>query len=295
MSEIIITVFTPSFNRAYMLHKLYGSLCEQSYKDFEWVIVDDGSKDNTEALVAKFIAQHKINITYHKQQNQGKHIAINKGVEMAQGELFFIVDSDDILPRDSLEIIIQKYQSIKDDETIAGLAGRKGYISGGYIGTNKIYEDIIMTSIDFRFKKKIAGDMAEVYKTKVIRQYPFPQFEGERFCPEALVWKRIDQQYKMLWFSNIVYKGEYIPDGLTANIFKVRKNSPKASCLYYAEEAQYDTPAYQKIKSVANYWRFSIYDNISFWEKLQKVPLSKSIIALPLTAALIIKDKNREK
>lgn len=291
----MITVFTPTYNRAYMIDKLYDSLCLQTCKDFEWIVVDDGSVDNTEELIQNFIQENKIHIVYYKQKNQGKHIAINKGVEMAHGELFFIVDSDDILPRDSLEIIIQKYQSIKDDETIAGLAGRKGYISGGYIGTNKIYEDIIMTSIDFRFKKKIAGDMAEVYKTKVIRQYPFPQFEGERFCSEALVWKRIDQQYKMLWFSDIVYKAEYIPDGLTANSFKVRKNSPKASCLYYAEEAQYDTPAYQKIKSVANYWRFSIYDDISFWEKLQKVPLSKSIIALPVTAALIIKDKNREK
>lgn len=291
----MITVFTPTYNRAYMIDKLYDSLCRQTCKDFEWIVVDDGSVDNTEELIQNFIQENKIHIVYYKQKNQGKHIAINKGVEMAHGELFFIVDSDDILPRDSLEIIIQKYQSIKDDETIAGLAGRKGYISGGYIGTNKIYEDIIMTSIDFRFKKKIAGDMAEVYKTKVIRQYPFPQFEGERFCSEALVWKRIDQQYKMLWFSDIVYKAEYIPDGLTANSFKVRKNSPKASCLYYAEEAQYDTPAYQKIKSVANYWRFSIYDDISFWEKLQKVPLSKSIIALPVTAALIIKDKYREK
>lgn len=291
----MITVFTPTFNRAYTLDKLYQSLCEQSFKDFEWVIVDDGSKDNTEELVAEFIAQNKINIIYHKQQNQGKHIAINKGVELAQGELFFIVDSDDILPKDSLEIIMEKYQFIKDDETIAGLAGRRGYISGGYIGTNKTYDDVIMTSIDFRFKKKISGDMAEVYKTEVIRQFPFPQFEGERFCPEALVWKRIDQQYKMLWFSDIIYKGEYILDGLTANIFKVRKNSPKASCLYYAEEAQYDTPAYQKIKSVANYWRFSIYDDIPFWEKLQKVPLSKSIIALPVTAALIIKDRSRDK
>ena len=291
----MITVFTPTYNRAYMIDKLYDSLCRQTCKDFEWIVVDDGSVDNTEELIQNFIQENKIHIVYYKQKNQGKHIAINKGVELAQGELFFIVDSDDILPKDSLEIIIQKYQSIKDDENIAGLAGRRGYISGGYIGTNKSYDDVIMTSIDFRFKKKIAGDMAEVYKTKVIRQYPFPQFEGEIFCPEALVWKRIDQQYKMLWFSDIIYKGEYIPDGLTANSFKVRKNSPKASCLYYAEEAQYDTPAYQKIKSVANYWRFSIYDDISFWEKLQKVPLSKSIIALPVTAALIIKDKNREK
>ena len=295
MSEIIITVFTPTYNRAYMIEKLYDSLCLQTCKDFEWIVVDDGSVDNTEELIQNFIQENKIHIVYYKQKNQGKHIAINKGVELAKGELFFIVDSDDILPKDSLEIVIEKYQSIKDDETIAGLAGRRGYISGGYIGTNKSYDDVIMTSIDFRFKKKIVGDMAEVYKTKVIRQYPFPQFEGERFCPEALVWKRIDQQYKMLWFSDIIYKGEYIPDGLTANIFKVRKNSPKASCLYYAEEAQYDTPAYQKIKSVANYWRFSIYDDISFWEKLQKVPLSKSIIALPVTAALIIKDKKREK
>lgn len=240
----MITVFTPSFNRAYTLHKLYESLCEQTYKDFEWVIVDDGSKDNTEELVAEFITEQQINITYHKQQNQGKHIAINKGVELAKGELFFIVDSNDILPKDSLEIVIEKYQSIKDDETIAGLAGRRGYISGGYIGTNKTYDDVIMTSIDFRFKKKIKGDMAEVYKTNIIRQYPFPYFEGERFCPEALVWKRIDQKYKILWFSTIIYQGEYIADGLTANIFKVRKNSPKATCLYYSEEAKYKTPFY---------------------------------------------------
>ena len=293
--KLLISIFTPTYNRAYILEKLYKSLCNQSCKNFEWIVVDDGSVDNTEELIQNFIQENKIHIVYYKQKNQGKHIAINKGVELAKGELFFIVDSDDILPKDSLEIVIEKYQSIKDDETIAGLAGRRGYISGGYIGTNKTYDDMIMTSIDFRFKKKILGDMAEVYKTKVIRQYPFPQFEGEKFCPEALVWKRIDQQYKILWFSNIIYKGEYITDGLTANSFKVRKNSPKASCLYYAEEAQYDTPAYQKIKSVANYWRFSIYDDISFWEKLQKVPLSKSIIALPVTAALIIKDKNREK
>ncbi len=287
----LISIFTPTYNRAYILEKLYKSLCNQSFKGFEWIVVDDGSTDDTEQLINSFIAENRINIIFYKQKNQGKHIAINKGVELAQGELFFIVDSDDILPRESLEIIIQKYQSIKDDENIAGLAGRRGYISGGYIGTNKSYDDVIMTSIDFRFKKKIAGDMAEVYKTKVIRQYPFPQFEGEIFCPEALVWKRIDQQYKMLWFSDIIYKGEYIPDGLTANSFKVRKNSPKATCLYYSEEAKYKTPFYQKIKSVANYWRFAIYDDTSFLNKLKKISLTKSIVALPLTIVLVLRDK----
>ena len=102
MSEIIITVFTPTYNRAYMIDKLYDSLCLQTCKDFEWIVVDDGSVDNTEELIQNFIQENKIHIVYYKQKNQGKHIAINKGVELAKGELFFIVDSDDILPKDSL-------------------------------------------------------------------------------------------------------------------------------------------------------------------------------------------------
>lgn len=286
----MITIFTPTYNRAHLLHNLYNSLCIQTEKNFEWLIIDDGSSDNTQEVVQNFIDENRITIRYQKQENQGKHIAINNGVALARCELFFIVDSDDVLPNDSLEKIIEKYQLIKNNKDIVGIAGRRGYITGGYIGTNKKYSDIITTSLNFRFNHRIEGDMAEVFRTEILRKFPFPFLEGEKFCPEALIWQKIDQFYKMLWFSDIIYRGEYIEGGLSANIFKVRKNSPKASCLYYSELSKYNISYFQKIKAVANYWRFSIYDDIPFREKLKKVSIVKTIISLPLITLLLSKD-----
>lgn len=291
MNSPIITIFTPTYNRANLLPLLYESLKKQTNHNFEWVIVDDGSKDNTEEVVQEFISEGVLKINYLKKQNEGKHIAINKGVEMAKGELFFIVDSDDVLPEKSLEIILQKYEKIRNKKNIAGIAGRRGYLTGGYIGSNIVYDDLELTGLDLRFKKKVQGDMAEVYRLDILKKYPFPKFEGEKFCPEALVWQQIDQNYKMLWFSDIIYKGEYISGGLTANNLIVRQKSPKASCLYYSNLAKYEIPFFQKIKAVANYWRFAIYDNVPFISKVKKVSKLLSIMALPISLSLIIRDK----
>lgn len=291
MNSPIITIFTPTYNRANLLPLLYESLKKQTNHNFEWVIVDDGSKDNTEEVVQEFISEGVLKINYLKKQNEGKHIAINKGVEMAKGELFFIVDNDDVLPEKSLEIILQKYEKIRNKKNIAGIAGRKGYITGGYIGSNVVWtEDLICSSLDLRMRRNVKGDMAEVFKTEVLKEYLFPKFEGEKFCPEALVWNRISKKYSLLWFSDIVYKAEYIETGLTANIVKVRKYSPKASCLYYSELSKYEIPFVQKIKAVANYWRFAIYDNVPFISKVKKVSKLLSIMALPISLSLIIRD-----
>ena len=103
---MMITVFTPTYNRGNLLKRLYDSLCNQSFKDFEWLIVDDGSKDDTETVIANFIAQQKLVINYLKQENGGKHRAINKGVKEAKGEYFFIADSDDRLPKEALMLVV---------------------------------------------------------------------------------------------------------------------------------------------------------------------------------------------
>ncbi len=286
----MITVFTPTYNRAHTLFRLYQSLVEQTFKDFEWLIVDDGSSDDTEQIVNQWIEQKKIDIHYYKQENGGKHIAINQGVVLAQGELFFIVDSDDQLPAKSLEMVLQKYQKIKNNTAVAGIGGRKGKIGGGLVGTQKYYEDVIKTSLELRLKDNIQGDMAEIYKTEILKQYTFPKFEGEKFCPEALVWQEIDQKYTMLWFSEVIYECEYLEGGLTGAIVKIRKNSPKATSLYYANLSKYDIPFIQKLKAVANYWRFAIYDKVSFRQKLEKVSFGVSILVLPLSLLLILKD-----
>lgn len=288
----LITIFTPTYNRANLLPSLYDSLKKQTNCDFEWLIVDDGSTDNTDEIINGFILEGVLSINYVKKENEGKHIAINKGLEYARGELFFIVDSDDVLPEKSLEIILQKYEKIKNKKNIAGIAGRKGYITGGYIGSNVVWtEDLICSSLDLRMRRNVKGDMAEVFKTEVLKEYLFPKFEGEKFCPEALVWNRISKKYSLLWFSDIVYKAEYIETGLTANIVKIRKYSPKASCLYYSELSKYEIPFVQKVKAVANYWRFSVYNNIPFTCKIKEVSKLLSIIALPIFVGLMIRDK----
>ena len=124
--KYLATVFTPTYNRARLLKRLYESLKEQSDKDFEWIIVDDGSKDNTEEVVQGFIKEKSIPIKYLKKENEGKHIAINVGCDMAEGELFFIVDSDDYIPKEAIEEVKRDWKKYRNNTGIAGLVYQIG-------------------------------------------------------------------------------------------------------------------------------------------------------------------------
>lgn len=275
---IKVTIFTPAYNRAHLLSALYESLLSQTNKSFEWLIIDDGSADNTSEVVASMISENKISIKYNWQSNAGKHIALNKGVELSSGELFYIVDSDDILPDNAIEIVLHKYKTVENKPDCSGICGRKYYPDGKPIGSDKSYDDMYISFMDFRYKYKMEGDMAEVFKTEVLKKFPFPQFESEKFCPEALVWNRIANEYKMLFFNQNIYIAEYLPDGLSAKIVKVRTQSPNASMLYYSELAKYKIPSSLKFKSAINYWRFSYYSSKSFKERFAEVGFLKSII-----------------
>ncbi|NJM78917.1 MAG: glycosyltransferase family 2 protein [Flavobacterium sp.] len=290
---MLLTIFTPSYNRAYRLNNLYQSLLQQNFHDFEWLIVDDGSIDETEKLVSNFQKENKIEINYYKQDNKGKHIAINKGVSLAKGDLFFIVDSDDRLPDNTLEVIHRKYETIKSNINLVGVAGRKAYFNKKIVGSEKPFNDLITDGLSIRFKNKIQGDLAEVFKTKILKQFPFPEIPNEKFCPEALVWNRIAQKYKLLYFNESIYECEYLEDGLTAKITKIRMRSPIASMLTYSELASYAIPFLGKAKATANYWRFSFHSKLSFLNKLKKVSLLISIIAFPLGCLMYLKDKTK--
>lgn len=253
----MITVFTSTYNRAYTLRRLWGSLCIQTDDDFEWVIVDDGSSDETELLINEFIAESKVKIRYLKQKNGGKHRAINRGVEVALGELFFIVDSDDYLAPDAIEIIRNEYTEIKDNPKFGGLSGLKAYTNGEKVGGEETWQTIDCNSIELRYKYKVKGDMAEIMRTEVFKEFPFPEIEGEKFCPEALVWNRIASKYIIRHFYKKIYYCEYLPDGLTSKIIKIRMQSPVASNMYYSELYSAPIPILQKIKAAINYWRFT--------------------------------------
>ena len=253
---MILTVFTPTYNRAYRLAALYESLQKQTCKDFEWLIIDDGSTDNTEELVKPWLQEQTFTIRYVKQSNGGKHRAINHGVRDAKGEIFFIVDSDDTLSENAVETILQCYVDIKDRKEFAGLSGLRAYHDGNAVGDIPDFGVIDCSNFDIDYKYRFEGDMAEVYKTSILKEYPFPEIEGEKFCPEIIVWNRISTKYILRYTSKKIYYGEYLEDGLTAKITKIRVQSPVASCMTYCEMLQAPIPLWAKIRASINYWRF---------------------------------------
>ncbi|MBD5418819.1 MAG: glycosyltransferase family 2 protein [Bacteroides sp.] len=251
-----LTIFTPTYNRAYLLQNLYKSLSTQTNMDFEWIIVDDGSTDNTKDLVDKWIKKKTVKIKFFQQENGGKHRAINKGVKEAKGDLFFIVDSDDTLTSDAVEWITRESNEIIHNPDFAGISGIRITPDGKKIGGGSDFGTIDCNSIEIRLKYHISGDMSEVYKTSVLKEFPFPEIKGEKFCPEALVWFRIARKYKMRFIHRGIYVGEYLPDGLTAKITRIRRESPIASSTFYAEHFHDSISLKWKFKAAINFWRF---------------------------------------
>lgn len=276
---MLITVFTPTYNRAHLLFRVYESLCRQTYKDFEWLIVDDGSTDGTENL--PFLNDtSKVNIRYIKQTNGGKHRAINRGVKEARGELFFILDSDDMISADSLETVKSEYETIHGDLSFCGICGYMAHSDGNIIGRGCGLERFVATSIEMRYKYHVCGDMMEVFRTDVLREFRFPEIDIEKFCPEQLVWFRIAQKYKLSVFSKVIYIRDYLDGGLTDRIVKIRMNSPIASMMTYQEMTTYvGVPLKEKIKAAINYYRFRFCWNGTNDEMIPKINFKYSVLA----------------
>ena len=257
-----ISILTPTYNRGKLLLPLYESLKNLTFEDFEWLIVDDGSEDDTEQYALSWIAHNIQNaefpIRYIKKSNGGKHTAINRGVREANGELILILDSDDTLPADSLATIAHYYEQCKGYKDCAGVCGLMAHHDGQLIGTGFPKDPMYESALQFRYAKKgnVTGDLLEVYKTSVMREFPFPEIENEKFCPESLVWNRIANKYKLFCFNKVVYYRDYLEGGLTSKIVRIRMNSPIASTMTYAEMLDYNISLKWKIRSAINYWRF---------------------------------------
>lgn len=252
---MLVTVFTPTYNRAYVISKLYESLLSQTNMSFEWVVVDDGSVDDTKELFDFFLRENKIAINYIKTENGGKQRAINKGVSVAKGELFFIVDSDDYLIDEAISYLCNEWTLIKDESNVAGSCFRRvNYNTGKIIGGECSIEVGKYNSIEMTYELGIAGDKAEVFKTSVMKLFPFPEFDNENFVPEALVWNRISKEYKLRFVNVGIYMCDYLEDGLSYNFYKNLQKNPNGFAEYYKEVLFYKKiPLVVKIKSFIRY------------------------------------------
>lgn len=263
----MITVFTPTYNRAHTIERLYESLKKQTSNNFEWLVVDDGSKDNTSEILEKIKKeQTNFKIRYIKQKNGGKHRAINHALDLAEGEIFFILDSDDYLTDDAIQKVEEWLKTISPEEKykFAGVAGNKGESKEKIVGKTFKGNFIDATSLE-RKKYNIQGDKAEIFFTEVLKKFKFPEFENENFITENVVWYKIaSENLKLRWFNEVIYICEYLEDGLTVAGRSLGQKNPKGY-LYYVNELQnYRGASFlQKFKAKALYYRDlkDIYSN----------------------------------
>lgn len=234
-----ITVFTPTYNRAYILENLYRSLQRQSFRDFEWLVVDDGSGDDTDRLVAGWMAEENpFPIRYVRQENGGKCRAINHGLKLAQGELFFTVDSDDYLTDDALEKVDRWERELPKDGKFCGFAGNLGTAPDTTPNTPLPGEYYDGNAFD-RYGI-VDGERAMVFYTAVHRQYLYPEFPGEKFMTEGVAWNRMAQDgYKLRFFNDIIWIYEFKADGLTKAGYDLFLNNPQGTGLFFREKADF--------------------------------------------------------
>lgn len=248
----MITILTPTYNRAHTLTRLFESLLEQTNQKFEWVVVDDGSTDSTHDLIEKFIHSSCLNIKYIYQDNQGKPSAVNKGVENSLGDYIFIVDSDDFLTKDCVEILQEKILlHIKNNNIFSGLCFRKGRVDGSILGEELIntFEDDYSYYHSTELKNMLNVDLAYCFNRKYMEENKFPYFVGEKFVPELYIWNKITDSAKVYaYLHKVLYLCEYLPDGLTANFNQQLKNNPKGFFLYYNDQFFREQIVFNKIK-----------------------------------------------
>lgn len=223
-----ITVFTPTYNRAYCLNLVYESLCRQTSKDFLWLIIDDGSTDNTKDLVETWNKENKIEIQYHQKENGGMHTGHNVAYSLIHTELNVCIDSDDYMSDTAIEDIIVFWDANKSDK-FAGILGLDSFKDGKIVSSAKFPEKVKSGKYSLlKSKYNIVGDIKFVYATNVIKKYPeYPVFEGERFVPLGYKYSDIDLEYDMLFLNKVLCIVDYMPDGSTLNIFKQYYRHPK--------------------------------------------------------------------
>lgn len=292
-----ITVFTPTYNRAYILPQLYKSLCEQSSYDFEWLIVDDGSTDDTEVLIKQWLLyQNPFSIKYLKKENGGKPRAINYGIAHADGDYFFMVDSDDYLCKNAIALLLEWIKDISDDNSFIGVGAARGYDHTTYIKgcppkVNTL--GFVDASNLERAKYDLDADMCEAYRTNIFKKFPMAEWPKEKFAPEQIALNEIALSgYKLRWHREIIYICEYREDGLTKGSALLEKNNPMGYAMMYNHKLKYGHGAIKNIRYAMQMTALALYGrNIGYLKESNC--MWATVLTFPFGALLSLRRKHQ--
>lgn len=267
----MITVLTPTFNREGVLRSLWDSLQKQTVKDFEWLVVDDGSTDGTKNLITQLQEKSDFPIRYIYKSNGGKHTALNAGIQTICSELTFIVDSDDCVTDDAVESILKIHKKYRSQNSICGYAFLRAFPDGKVNGKKFDVDEKIGSYIDVRVNGDDTGaDKAEVFKTHCLKEFPFPEYPNEKFLGEDLVWLRMARKYEMVHINKAIYVGNYLEDGLTNNRRKHNIASP-VGCMHRAEEfMESDLKTRYRIKGGLQYIVYGRFAGVKVVDLIRK-------------------------
>lgn len=269
------TIFTPSYNRAALLPRVYECLEKQTFRDFEWLMVDDGSSDNTAEVIKGLQNKALFPIRYIAKSNGGKHTAVNLGAREAEGYLIAILDSDDWFTPNALERFWHHWQSIpaNQQEKFCGITGLCADPAGKLIGTPFPKDVFDSDAIDLRYRYKVSGDKGGVLRTEVLRQYPYPEDVG-RFVSESLVWNRMAKKYQTRFINEALTIKEYQPGGLTDTGRALQVRNTQATLLSLKElmELGDRLPLKQRVRAYSNFVRHSLHQGIPFGQQLAGAP-----------------------
>lgn len=250
-----LTVFTPTYNRATMLSRLYDSLRSQTCLDFEWLIIDDGSSDDTCASVQSMIKEAPFSVRYQYKENGGKHTAYNLGLEMAEGEWFFCVDSDDYLAQDAVEKILSAITELGKNQ---GIVAYKQDTNGKRL-SDAFPKDLRFSRFcEMSLRHGCRGEFSLIFPVETARKYPFPVFARERFVTESVVYDRISEACEMLLLPQVVTICEYQTDGYSQNANAVMAKNPNGFCLYFMQRIDIVPSWLSRLVCAGKYWCFRL-------------------------------------
>ena len=290
-----LTVFTPTYNRAYILNQCYESLVRQSCKDFIWLIIDDGSTDNTKELVEEWMKNdNKFEIRYHYKKNGGMHTGHNAAYELIDTELNVCIDSDDFMPDNAVELIVNFWREYGSDK-YSGIVALDIYKNGEVIGCKLPNKK--STTLSGFYDNGGQGDKKLIYRTEVINKYPsYPEFKGEKFVPLDYKYLLADQDYELLIMNEAVCVVEYMEDGSSKNMFRQYYKNSRGFSFMRKVHMIYDKKFINKFKNCIHYVSSSfISKNKEFISESPNKLMT--IFSIPFGASLylLIKHNNKER